>query len=988
MSLFRRRGASLDLMRRKVARFRGLLEHNNRVLDLLADAEEKLGGDFLFDSQYLRRLAQEQADHVGAIIRDLRFLTGDRHSDLLHVFDLARARIDDLLASRPSAPRAPDVIPLDDAGLHSADVSGEKMARLGMIQRRLGCRVPDGFVITTSACAKVFERAAMAEHIRAAEDLSDGETMEPAVMATRLRGVVEGASVPRGLRRAIRRAARGMPRREGQKLWFAVRSSAQGEDGDLSFAGLHDSVLGVSSKDLPRAYLQVVGSLFNARAIAYRRRHDEPLTGALMAVGCMRLVDAVASGVVYTLDPAAPDASTLIVTAAPGLGKTVVEGSDAVDQFAISREDPGRILRRQVSHKGRMYLPDALRGVQKVSIPKCLRDEPTVDDDFLRELATTALRIERLFKAAQDIEWALDEQGHLVVLQSRTLQIPAAARDVQRRLRAVLPRHTVLLESCGTVACRGIGSGPVVLVSGQSIPEDLPPDAVLVARQSSPLLAELLPRASALVTEIGAPTSHLATIARELHVPTIVEAGDVTSRLTPGRVVTVDAEENRIYDGRVEELLTYQLLNESRYLDIREFRTLRRMLKLMAPLRLRNPRAKSFTARGCETYHDIIRFAHEKAVEELARIHPAGVGRRRQRHCRTVALDIPLDLVVIDLEGGALLRGESDACEIHELGSPPLRALLEGLTAPGAWSVEPTDMDLGSFLSSITSRLAVDAVVGETPPRNLAIFSEQYLNLSVHLGYHFSQVDTYVSDVRNDNYLYFRFSGGMTSATRLGRRARLIGTILERQDFLVEILGDFVVARLKKVERAVMLNRLKMLGALIGYTRQLDVKMTSEAAVGRGVEEFMWPIYNGWDFRRFAREDFVNGPTRVVVIDDEPIVCKRLKEYLEGKGLLVEAFTRSSEAIARMEEQPFHVAVTDLKMEHPDGMELLRYLRDKQPATQGILITAFGMFERVRKAEALGAFSVIDKPFQMAELLKIVKKAAKKAVKTARKRAT
>jgi DNA-binding NtrC family response regulator len=128
-------------------------------------------------------------------------------------------------------------------------------------------------------------------------------------------------------------------------------------------------------------------------------------------------------------------------------------------------------------------------------------------------------------------------------------------------------------------------------------------------------------------------------------------------------------------------------------------------------------------------------------------------------------------------------------------------------------------------------------------------------------------------------------------------------------------------------------------------------------------------------------EDSMDKPVEVLVIDDEPIVCDRVKEFLTGKGLHVEAFTESEKAVARLRERTFDVVLTDLKMSGPSGMDVLRLIRETQPSTVGILITAYGQFERVREAEALEAFEVVHKPFQLSEIYGLILKAAKHAKK-------
>jgi DNA-binding NtrC family response regulator len=122
-------------------------------------------------------------------------------------------------------------------------------------------------------------------------------------------------------------------------------------------------------------------------------------------------------------------------------------------------------------------------------------------------------------------------------------------------------------------------------------------------------------------------------------------------------------------------------------------------------------------------------------------------------------------------------------------------------------------------------------------------------------------------------------------------------------------------------------------------------------------------------------------PVEVLVIDDEAIVCERLKDFLTAKGLQVEAFTDSQQAVARLQEKTFDVVITDLKMSGPTGMDVLRLIRETQPATVGILVTAYGQYEKVREAEALEAAEVIHKPFQLSEVHASVLKAAKRAKK-------
>src|SRR4030065_727213 len=114
----------------------------------------------------------------------------------------------------------------------------------------------------------------------------------------------------------------------------------------------------------------------------------------------------------------------------------------------------------------------------------------------------------------------------------------------------------------------------------------------------------------------------------------------------------------------------------------------------------------------------------------------------------------------------------------------------------------------------------------------------------------------------------------------------------------------------------------------------------------------------------------------VLVVDEEALVCERLKEFRDGKGLTVETFTESARAVARLREKKFDVVVTDMKMPGPTGMDVLKFIKDERPSTQVIVITAYGAIENFRETEALGAYDYVTKPFQIADIYNLIVNAA------------
>jgi DNA-binding NtrC family response regulator len=114
----------------------------------------------------------------------------------------------------------------------------------------------------------------------------------------------------------------------------------------------------------------------------------------------------------------------------------------------------------------------------------------------------------------------------------------------------------------------------------------------------------------------------------------------------------------------------------------------------------------------------------------------------------------------------------------------------------------------------------------------------------------------------------------------------------------------------------------------------------------------------------------------VLILDDEPIVCDRVRPALEKSGFQVESFTESTAALERLSERSFDILVTDLKMKGPGGMDVLAFVRDRHPKTRSIVITGFATVETAKEAMQLGAVDFIPKPFRMKQLVTLIKKVA------------
>ena len=179
---------AVERLRENLGHFRDLVQKNDRVLTLIAEAGEKLGGEYLFDRQYLRTVAKELRENVHGVISDLAAITGDRYPELVQALAAIDTRVAAAMELRMVVPEAPFVLPLSQVGLAQEEIAGEKMARLGEISSRLGLPVPPGFVVTTWACQEFLEDAGVADDVQTLSESGTGPSRE-------LEAMLKGTSI-------------------------------------------------------------------------------------------------------------------------------------------------------------------------------------------------------------------------------------------------------------------------------------------------------------------------------------------------------------------------------------------------------------------------------------------------------------------------------------------------------------------------------------------------------------------------------------------------------------------------------------------------------------------------------------------------------------------------------------------------------------------------------------------------------------------------
>jgi len=798
-------------LRERHEALRDLLERNGALLELLAEIQLDLRllgpADPVVRARTLRLL---EATLLQA--QTLNILSEDRHRRLYAVHEGIESEIRSVLAEGQARLRTdPLALPLSACRAGEEVRVGGKAARLGELAVRLPERVPDGFVMTTAAHARLLAHGQTSARLRAVM-----KGLDLAVDATRLgtlaaeaRDIVLKAPIPEEIRAAIREQASS---RGGVCSW-AVRSSAVGEDGLFSFAGQFETLLHVPPGELPESWRRVVASTFSEHVMRYRRSCGFFELATPMAALFMPVVAARAAGVLYTRDPARPQRDTLLVSALQGLAPDLVGGRRDAETAFVSR--------------------DTLAVEERVPFPAGDGESsPILSDDVLAGLARLGLEAESVLGRALDVEWAMEDSGRLRLLQAR----PLASVPTSKATPGKPPSPCLARGGLTIVGGRAVGVGVVGEASTQA--EELPDGAILVVRQALPELGHLLPRIEGLVAEHGSLTGHLASLAREFGVPSVFGMPDAVPRLAGEERVSLNATHCEVYRGEAwppEE-------RETR----RRVRDLRAgaggpLHRLVLQLDLTDPGGPSFGLKGCRSLHDIVRLCHERGVAALFDSGAWREGDARAGARRVRGAPLPDGAWALDVGGGlAPSEGDDRQVDPERILSRPFQALWRGMTTPGvAWSGR-RHVDLRGFASVVSSSLT-EADRGPESLGGAACFivGAEYVNFHARMAYHFAMIDSVVGEAPESNDVGFRFWGGGAGRHQRDLRAQFLAEVLSRAGFSVQRRGDLVTARLRRRPAPVSEAGLEVLGRLMGCARQLDMLIRSESAVAEFVEHFL-----------------------------------------------------------------------------------------------------------------------------------------------------
>jgi pyruvate, water dikinase len=468
------------------------------------------------------------------------------------------------------------VLHLSTVGIADISLVGGKNASLGEMIQQLsaqGVKVPLGFATTTHAYRSFVESAGLATKLQklfADLDVDNLTNLQERGKKARLLMIETPFSLE--IEAAITTAYTELCTQYGADTDVAVRSSATAEDlPDASFAGQQETYLNVHGiTGVLEACRKCFASIFTDRAISYRHQKGFDHLEVALSVGVQKMVrsDLACSGVMFSIDTETGFKDAALITAAYGLGETVVQGSVNPDEYIVYKpklqaEFRPIIDKRLGSKKIKMvYDTGGLKLTTNVQVIEAERNRFALNDDEILQLAKWACIIESHYSQVRgaltpmDIEWAKDgHTGELFIVQARPETVQSQKAQTLLRSYHLTGNQRPNPIATGRAVGALIGSGVArVILDVQQI-ELFQAGDVLVTSRTDPDWEPIMKKASAIVTNQGGRTCHAAIIARELGIPAIVGCDEATSNIRSGQAVTVscaEGEEGQVYPGMLK----------------------------------------------------------------------------------------------------------------------------------------------------------------------------------------------------------------------------------------------------------------------------------------------------------------------------------------------------------------------------------------------------------------------------------------------------
>lgn len=453
------------------------------------------------------------------------------------------------------------VLWFDQLHRNDVDLVGGKSSSLGELTSETNVPVPYGFATTAAGYRHFMAYSDLNKKINdLLATLKDPENSDELHrVCSQIRKIIVDAPMPDDLAQAIGEAYDALASKMRQNEPFvAVRSSATAEDlPNASFAGEQDTYLNVHGrKQVIKKVQECYASLFTDRATYYRIKQNFPQEKVALSAAIQMMAFSKAAGVMFTVNVATGDDTKIMIEGSWGLGEYIVSGTVTPDNYLVDKKSM-KIVDKTINKKVIELVRLPSGGTVEQKVPDDLVNAPALTDEQILELAGYAKEIENHYGCYMDMEWSLDQNDKLWLVQARPETVWSQRKEdtMNTNNEEINENHDVILK--GLPASPGLATGKVRIIEDPKDIKEFKDGEILVTLMTSPDWVPAMKKASAIITNNGGMTCHAAIVSREMQIPCLVgttsRGNAATKVLKNGQEITVDAKNGVVYDGLIKE---------------------------------------------------------------------------------------------------------------------------------------------------------------------------------------------------------------------------------------------------------------------------------------------------------------------------------------------------------------------------------------------------------------------------------------------------
>jgi pyruvate,water dikinase len=465
-----------------------------------------------------------------------------------------------------------ELIWFKDCSYQNKNLVGGKCSSLGELYKlseKLGFKIADGFAITTTLYDTFINQNGLNNIIEKTLDKIDANDIKDLECSSYLlKKLIINSEFTKNQIENIKNYYNALCEIYNiNNLEVAVRSSAIAEDlPNASFAGQQDTFLNIRGIDSLEYHVKkCFASLFNTRAISYRKEHNINISDVKISVAVQKMVrsDIGSAGVGFSLDTETGYDKAIIINSSFGLGELVVSGGVKPDEFIIDKRtltfkhsDP-IITKKLGDKKTKIIYNDEIDGTMEINTDDNEKTNFSLSNENALKLGRFILSLEESYcqlydkNMAIDVEWALDgNDKNIYIIQARPETIHTNNNSMVLKKYILLEKSTKLLS--GVAVGEKISTGKVKFLKNINEFEKFNKGDILVTEMTTPDWEPIMKKSSGIITNKGGRTCHAAIVSRELGINALVGTGNGTEIINDGEEITISCAEGEtgyVYKG-------------------------------------------------------------------------------------------------------------------------------------------------------------------------------------------------------------------------------------------------------------------------------------------------------------------------------------------------------------------------------------------------------------------------------------------------------